>query len=194
MIDYYRVLSIRHDASVAEIKRVYRRVSLVFHPETNKMCDAREKFIQIQEAYAILSDTNLRIEHNNLLMDSWRQKERDPQDRKASVLYNLTVERARSEAIENSSDYRRFKYSVQKRTLPEKISIIITNSFGGKPSTLGGLIMIFSGAICLFCSIKAADEKKILGLIFGGMILIGAGLFFVRLVVKEIIENENDTR
>ena len=55
--DYYQVLGLKKGASPEEIKRAYRKLALQFHPDKkqgNK--EAEEKFKEINEAYAVLSD------------------------------------------------------------------------------------------------------------------------------------------
>ena len=54
--DYYEVLGVSKNASSAEIKAAYRKLALEWHPDRNKAANANEKFKEINEAYAVLSD------------------------------------------------------------------------------------------------------------------------------------------
>ncbi len=56
--DYYEVLGISRDASDKEITSAFRSLARKFHPDKNSEDDAAEKFKEIQEAYAVLSDSN----------------------------------------------------------------------------------------------------------------------------------------
>lgn len=56
MQDYYKILSIDKNASFEEIKVVYRKLAMEWHPDKNKSSNAQEKFIEIHEAYEILVD------------------------------------------------------------------------------------------------------------------------------------------
>ncbi|GBC68559.1 Chaperone protein DnaJ [archaeon HR01] len=58
--DYYEILGVPRNASKEEIKRAYRRLALQYHPDRNKSPDAEEKFKEISEAYAVLSDDEKR--------------------------------------------------------------------------------------------------------------------------------------
>lgn len=54
--DYYDVLGVSKSASSADIKAAYRKLALEWHPDRNKAAGANEKFKEINEAYAVLSD------------------------------------------------------------------------------------------------------------------------------------------
>ncbi len=56
--DYYEVLGVSKSSSSAEIKAAYRKLALEWHPDRNKAVNANEKFKEINEAYAVLSDAN----------------------------------------------------------------------------------------------------------------------------------------
>ena len=58
--DYYDVLGVSKNSSKDEIKQAYRKLALKYHPDRNKSTDAEEKFKEISEAYAVLSDDEKR--------------------------------------------------------------------------------------------------------------------------------------
>ena len=62
--DYYEVLGVSKDASEADIKMAFRRLAKKYHPDVCKEADAEEKFKEIQEAYAVLSDENRRKQYD----------------------------------------------------------------------------------------------------------------------------------
>lgn len=61
-VDLYDVLSLKSDASLDGIKKSYRRLALIYHPDKHASsseaakADASTKFQQIGFAYAVLSD------------------------------------------------------------------------------------------------------------------------------------------
>jgi hypothetical protein len=58
--DYYAVLGITATATLADIKRAYRRLARAHHPDRCKDKDAARRFRLITEAYDVLSDTTRR--------------------------------------------------------------------------------------------------------------------------------------
>ena len=62
--DYYEVLNVPKNASKKEIKKAYRKLALKYHPDRNKSPEAVEKFKEISEAYAVLSDDEKRVQYD----------------------------------------------------------------------------------------------------------------------------------
>ncbi len=62
--DYYEILGVSKDASADEIKKTYRKLALQYHPDRNKDAGAEEKFKEISEAYAVLSDPDKRSQYD----------------------------------------------------------------------------------------------------------------------------------
>ncbi len=54
--DYYDILGVPRSAPPEDIKSAFRRLARQYHPDVNKAPDAEERFKEINEAYAVLSD------------------------------------------------------------------------------------------------------------------------------------------
>ncbi len=55
--DYYQILGVSKSAPLDEIKKAYRKLALEWHPDRNRKPEANEKFKEINEAYAVLSNS-----------------------------------------------------------------------------------------------------------------------------------------
>src|SRR5437588_10344349 len=64
--DYYDVLGVEKGAGKDEIKSAYRKLALQYHPDRNKSPEATERFKEISEAYAILSDDEKRNQYDQI--------------------------------------------------------------------------------------------------------------------------------
>jgi len=63
--DYYEVLGVDRNATEEDIKKIYRKLALKYHPDRNPGSkEAEEKFKEILEAYQVLSDPQKRATYD----------------------------------------------------------------------------------------------------------------------------------
>lgn len=62
MEDYYKILGVPRNATQEEIKRAYRILAKLYHPDVNP--EGAEYFKKVNEAYKVLSNENLRANYN----------------------------------------------------------------------------------------------------------------------------------
>ena len=72
--DYYALLGIAATATLAEIKRAYRKLAKQYHPDVSKAADAAERFREITEAYDTLTDPARRSRYDRLYGTSDRNR------------------------------------------------------------------------------------------------------------------------
>ncbi|WP_281818599.1 DnaJ domain-containing protein [Brachyspira pilosicoli] len=64
-MNYYKILNVNILASEEKIKKSYRELAKLYHPDRNAGDDvAADKFKEITEAYDVLSDKKKRMEYN----------------------------------------------------------------------------------------------------------------------------------
>lgn len=71
--NYYRVLQIDPSADPEVISAAYKRLSLKYHPDTNRSVDANQRMQEINEAYRVLSDPAKRAHYDEIISRrSWQ--------------------------------------------------------------------------------------------------------------------------
>src|SRR5260221_11129580 len=58
--DFYEILGVPRSASQEEIQQAYRKLARTYHPDVNSDPAAEDRFKDISEAYAVLSDPQTR--------------------------------------------------------------------------------------------------------------------------------------
>jgi DnaJ domain len=68
IIDFYYILSISPNATLEEIRRAYRRLAFLYHPDLSKSPDSTRIMQQLNEAYSVLGNPVRRAQY-----DFWRR-------------------------------------------------------------------------------------------------------------------------
>lgn len=73
--DYYKVLGVEKTTPEAEIKKAYKKLAFKYHPDKNPDdSKAEERFKEISEAYAVLSDKNKRAKYDQFGSSGFQQR------------------------------------------------------------------------------------------------------------------------
>ena len=73
--DYYKILNLNRSSTKEEIKKAYRKLALQYHPDHNPMDEeAEEKSKQINEAYAVLGDSERRRVYDQFGYTGFRKR------------------------------------------------------------------------------------------------------------------------
>jgi curved DNA-binding protein len=73
--DYYDILGVNKNASEEELKKAYRKLAMKYHPDRNpNKKEAEERFKELNEAYAVLSDKEKRKQYDTFGQEGFRQR------------------------------------------------------------------------------------------------------------------------
>ena len=92
-MDLYSILEVKENSTLNDIKKAYKKLALKYHPDKTKD-KSTSKFIEISNAYNILSDENKRKEYNNILKNSNKNYDNKYNEKHSDniledMLYNL---------------------------------------------------------------------------------------------------------
>ena len=74
--NYYNVLGVAKDASADDIKKAFRKLARLYHPDVAKdKITGEKKFKEINEAYEVLGDAEKRQKYDQLGAD-WKHAKR----------------------------------------------------------------------------------------------------------------------
>lgn len=104
---YYKILNLEPGASKDEIRKAYRAMVMLYHPDKNKAPGAEEHFLNIKEAYDILSgkkEVPNSVQTRSRSTPEMRKEEHDKRVREAQKRYD---EQLKKEFIENELYFRK---------------------------------------------------------------------------------------
>lgn len=73
--NFYQVLGVQQDASLSEIKRAFRNLSVILHPDKSDAEDANVQFRNLVSVYEVLKDSSKREKYNDVLkngLPNWK--------------------------------------------------------------------------------------------------------------------------
>ncbi|CAE7452270.1 ERDJ3B [Symbiodinium natans] len=89
--DLYEILGLQEDADEADIKKVYRKLSIKYHPDKNPDEESKRKFGEIRDAYEILNDPDKKILYDTGGMEAVKKAEKGEIEKGEDAKANLAV-------------------------------------------------------------------------------------------------------
>lgn len=89
--DLYEILGLQDDADEADIKKVYRKLSIKYHPDKNPDEESKRKFAEVRDAYEILNDPDKKILYDTGGMEAVKKGEKGEIEKGEDARANLAV-------------------------------------------------------------------------------------------------------
>lgn len=118
MKDYYDILNIPEDATLDEIKKAYRDMSKILHPDLNRSKKAEAKMKEVNEAYEVLSDSLKRADYDYKYADAKKTgftKKEEYKDESKEYKKETKLTQIVKECIANE-DFVKAKFLINRAT------------------------------------------------------------------------------
>jgi len=89
--DLYEILGLQDDADEADIKKVYRKLSIKYHPDKNPDEESKRKFAEIRDAYEVLNDPDKKILYDTGGLEVVKKAEKGEIEKGEDSRTNLAV-------------------------------------------------------------------------------------------------------
>jgi DnaJ-class molecular chaperone len=166
MKDYYYILGVSPQASVEDIKKAYRKLSVKFHPDKNDGDSFfEERFKEIQEAYEILSNSSKRSIYD--LKYEQRFTEKNDTTSSYNNLYPVIESFASSKGQIYDGDEVEFSWNVFNADVIKIDKVGVVPARGKKRIRITGLRSSKSVDITLYATNShiAKNEKRLITII-----------------------------
>ncbi len=179
MADYYQILQIPKGASINDVKKAYRRLAHLYHPDVSKLENARDRFIEINEAYQYLSN-KIELEEK---FNKWDQT--DLKDTSQTVIDAwIAAERARIR--EQARRHAQMKFNNFKKTEIYRTTERLTNTLYVFMLMLG-LVVLFGSIFGTYTEVKKNPVLFNASYIFSGFMIFVIGVIMTSYSIFKIM-------
>ncbi len=135
----YSTLGIPQTADLAAIRDAYRAKAKLYHPDVSKFADAHERFIQITQAYDLLSDPVKRARLDGLLNTQQGQTS----TKRSQQCHDEDLRSSRAQAERRAAAFSRMDYAqFDKKFFSETVSYFAPKMLGCFGIFLAGFIVL----------------------------------------------------
>jgi DnaJ-class molecular chaperone len=155
-VDYYSILGVKPSATVDDIKRAYRQMVFRFHPDRNPDSpEAADKFTQVRDAYAVLSDALKRRVYDSVKHPAGAEESDQPAEEEPSEEDEPAS--SRSESRNDAKFSQDFKQKLEPEPKCPSCAVVgidhLVSRKGRSASAHGKHFVLapFNGVLCNAC-------------------------------------------
>jgi len=170
--DLYEILGVKPTAADEAIKRAYRRLVKRYHPDVNKHRGAKEMFLEVKEAYEVLSNPLLRREYDErVARERGWESARAPPKRGAPVKVRVPTDYVRVASPFGFPSHRDRLTRIRDRQMEKRgrtarmvwrLYVVTVVSMSGTLTVLGGLLLASGGTFQGAITVAAAAMMLVL--------------------------------
>lgn len=138
-MDYYNILKVNRNASDEDLKKAYKRLAMIWHPDKNfvNKSEAEAKFKRISEAYDVLSDPQKRQIYDLYGEEALKSGQFPPHPQSSSASSSASSS-SRSYHHRNNNNHHRQNPTTSFRFNPRNADDIYAEFFGPDAADVGG--------------------------------------------------------
>jgi len=121
MKNYYNVLQISPESELIDIKRAYRKLALKYHPDKNWSNDAAKVFIEINEAYQVLSDPQKREKY-----DIYYNFQKTKESAQAKTEVEIFTQECTKQGSDKAKEYSKMPFEEYRKFLIRELGLKIS--------------------------------------------------------------------
>lgn len=107
---YLHILELSENANDKDIKKAFRRLALIYHPDKNKSPEANTKFLEVCEAYEWLTNPDARLRKKPQVNNTQQQEVNDVEERLKKAR-EILKKRKQLEELQEVRTFYKFKSS-----------------------------------------------------------------------------------
>jgi curved DNA-binding protein CbpA len=155
LANHYQTLGLTHEASSDEIRDAYRSLAKKYHPDVSELPDSEDLFIEVTEAYEILSDPTKRRRYD---LTRHSPSPRMAGARKQKV-YESYVEKQQESARKKAKEYSKVKYQKFDHEYFDSVAGFYFPKFLGCAAI--AILMLLACALILFLTVLIFGNSAI---------------------------------
>ncbi len=188
MVDYFKVLGLSEQASRNDVKRAYRDMAKLWHPDVNKEPNAPAVFILINEAYEFLIDDerreNFGVKRQQNAADAFARIQREAR-------YKQWVETQRRAARERAAENARSSFDTFVGSRIYRTAMVLNRVYDYIFLSLASVIVVVPLIVIL--TPERAGEQRTITTYISMALTIGLGLMFLYFIWKFLFKQDEET-